>query len=189
MQEFLHVRALLGILMGLAIARLLSGLARFVQHPGRQPVYVVHLGWAVFLFVLLTHLWWWEFRLGSVHDWNYAIYAVLIVNIVLLYLLCTLLFPDDLKDYTGYRDYFHSRRGWFFGLLAAAFTVDVLDTWVKGTAYIHGLGTEYLLRNMAYVAFCLVAIRVRNETFHRLFVVAAIAYEVLWIVRLYGRLD
>ena len=189
MNEFLHVRALLGILLGLGLARLLSGMARFIQHPGRQPVYAVHLGWAAFLFVLLTHLWWWEFRLTLVQDWTYAIYAVLIANIVLLYLLCTLLFPDDINEYAGFRDYFHSRRGWFFGLLALSFGVDLLDSLVKGHDYLQGLGAAYLLRNAAFIALCLAAIRIRAEWFQRAFVVAAIAMEAWWIVRLYAHLE
>ena len=189
MNEFVHVRILLGILLGLGITRLLSGLARFVQHPGRQRVYGVHLGWALFLFVLLTHLWWWEFRLTSVQDWTYAIYAVLIANIVQLYLLCTLLFPDDISEYAGFSDYFHSRRGWFFALLALWFAIDLLDSLVKGREYLQAMGNAYLLRNGTYIVLCLAAIRVRAEWFHRAFVVAAIALEAWWIVHLYPHLQ
>ena len=189
MNEFLHIRALLGILLGLGLARLLSGVARFIQHPGRQPVYAVHLGWTAFLFVLLTHLWWWEFRLSSVQDWTYAIYAVLIVNIVLLYLLCTLLFPDDINEYAGFRDYFHTRRGWFFGLLALSFVIDLFDSLVKGREYVHHLGNIYLLRNGAFIVVSLAAIRIRAEWFHRGFVIAAFLIELWWIVRLYPHLD
>lgn len=188
MDQFAHIRIVLGILLGLAITRLLVGLARFVQHPGRQKIYGVHVGWAVFLFVLLTHFWWWEFSLSHVRDWTYPAYAFLVAYIVLLFLLCTLLFPDDIEDYAGYRDYFLSRRGWFFGLLASSFLLDFGDTLVKGRAYLHGLTAEYPVRNLAYVALCLVAMRTRSPRFHAAFVVAAIAYECAWIYRLYDRL-
>ena len=189
MDQFLHIRVVLGILLGLAITRLLTGLARFVQHPGRQKVYGVHVGWAAFLFVLLTHFWWWEFRLVHVHDWTFVVYAFLICYVVLIFLLCTLLFPDDLDEYTGYRDYFLSRRVWFFGLLALSFLLDFGDTLIKGSAYLHSLSAEYPVRNAAYVVLCLVAMRVRSERFHAAFVVAAIAYECLWIYRLYDRVS
>jgi hypothetical protein len=179
----------LGILLGLAITRLLMGLARFVQHPGRQKVYGVHVGWAAFLFVLLTHFWWWEFRLVHVHDWTFVVYAFLICYVVLIFLLCTLLFPDDLDEYTGYRDYFLSRRVWFFGLMALSFLLDLGDTLIKGKAYLHSLTAEYPVRNAAYIVLCLVAMRVRSERFHAAFVIAAIAYECLWIYRLYDRVS
>lgn len=186
MDQFVHVRIVLGILLGLAVARLLTGLARFVQHPGRQKAYGVHIGWAVFLFILLTHFWWWEFRLAHLRDWTYLVYAFLIAYIVLLFLLCTLLFPDDIDDYDGYRDYFLSRRGWFFGLLALSFLLDVGDTLIMGKPYLHALTAEYPVRNLAYIALCLVAMRTRSQRFHATFVAAAIAYECLWIYRLYN---
>ena len=43
---FLHVRVVMGIVVGLGIARLLNGAAYFLQHPGRRPASLIHLGWA-----------------------------------------------------------------------------------------------------------------------------------------------
>ena len=37
-QLFVHVRIAMGIVLGLSITRLLAGLARTMQHPGREPV-------------------------------------------------------------------------------------------------------------------------------------------------------
>jgi hypothetical protein len=37
--------------LGLGITRLLTGIAQFVQHPQRQRVYWVHLGWVLFMLV------------------------------------------------------------------------------------------------------------------------------------------
>jgi hypothetical protein len=41
-----------------------------------------------------------------------------IVYGVLLYGFSALLFPDDLRDYDGFKEYFYLRRGWFFGTMA-----------------------------------------------------------------------
>ena len=120
-------------------------------------------------------------------DWTFVVYAFLIMYIVLLFLLCTLLFPDDLHDYSGYREYFLSRRVWFFGLLSVTFLLDFGDTLIKGKTYLHSLTAEYPVRNFAYVLLSLVAMRTRSERFHAAFVAAAIAYECLWIYRLYDR--
>jgi hypothetical protein len=189
MDQYFHIRILLGMVLGLSITTLLKGLAQFVQHPGRQPVYWVHIGWAVAMFQLLTHFWWWEYRLVHVVDWTYLTYAFLIGYIVLFYLLCTLLFPDDIRDYGGYRDYFLSRRKWFFGLMALSYVVDFGDTLVKGRDYFVSLGAEYPFRNLGYIMLCLIAMRTRSERFHRAFVIVALLYEMSWIYRLYDRLD
>lgn len=186
---FVHVRIVLGIVLGLALTTLLKGMARFVQHPGRERIYWVHLGWAITMFIFLTHFWWWEFGLSHVQRWSFPTYTFLILYVVVLYLLCTLLFPDDLAEYAGWRDYFQSRRVWFFGIMAAAYLVDFLDTWIKGATYFHGLTGEYMARNFAMIALCLVAMATRSEWFHRAFVAAAAVYELFWIYRLYDFID
>ena len=37
--QLIHVRTVLGVVMGLSVARLLTGLARLIQHPGRVRLY------------------------------------------------------------------------------------------------------------------------------------------------------
>ncbi|HEV8693169.1 MAG TPA: hypothetical protein VGQ93_03130 [Lysobacter sp.] len=43
------------------------------------------------------------------------------------------------------------------------------------------------MRNFAYVLLCLVAMRTRSERFYAAFVITSIAYECLWIYRLFDR--
>ena len=105
-----HVRVVISIIVGLCITTLLSGFARFVQHPRRERVSILHLGWAISLLFWIIHFWWWEFRLSMVPQWTFANYFFVILYAILFYFLCTLLFPSDLKDYSGYEDYFLSRR-------------------------------------------------------------------------------
>lgn len=187
--QFPHIRILLGMIVGLGIATLLKGIASFVQHPGRERIYWVHLGWTLSMFTLLAHFWWWEFRLIHVQQWSFIAYAFLIVYVVVLFLLCTLLFPDDLADYSGWRDYFQSRRKWFFGIMAASYLIDFGDTLIKGRDYFAGFGIEYPLRNLVYVLLCLIAMQTRSETFHRAFVIASLIYQVSWIYRLFDFVD
>jgi hypothetical protein len=125
-----HVRVVISIIVGLCITTLLSGFVRFVQHPRREKVSILHLGWAASLLLSIIHFWWWEFRLALVPQWTFAIYFFVILYAILFYSLCTLLFPSDLKDYSGYEDYLLSKRRWFFGIFAATY-VDVIDTNLK----------------------------------------------------------
>lgn len=188
-QQFPHIRILLGIILGLGITTLLKGMARFVQHPGRERIYWVHFAWAVSMFVLLAHFWWWEFRLTHVHPWSFVSYAFLIGYVVMLFLLCTLLFPDDIGDYGSWHDYFQSRRQWFFGLMASTYLIDFGDTLIKGRGYFASFGIEYPLRNLGYVLLCLVAMKTRSENFHRTFVLASLVYQASWIYRMFDFVD
>jgi hypothetical protein len=106
-----------------------------------------------------------------------------------LYLLCAILFPDDIAEYASYRDYFLSRRKRFFGILGLIYVLDVFDTWIKGTAHLVAQCIEYYLRTLAGVVLCVVAARVESRRFHWVFAVGWLAYEVWWILRLYDVLD
>jgi hypothetical protein len=110
---FAHIRILIGVIMSLSVALMLKASAKMVQHPGREKPYWIHLLWALYIFLLLVHFWWWEFKFHALTQWNFAIYSFIICYIIIFYVLSALLFPDDLKDYTGYEDYFYSRKNGF----------------------------------------------------------------------------
>ncbi|HXC95966.1 MAG TPA: hypothetical protein VNU92_09700 [Edaphobacter sp.] len=183
---YLHVKVVISIIVGLCITTLLNGFARFVQHPKRAKVSILHLGWAASLLLWIIHFWWWEFRLTLVPQWTFAIYFFIILYAILFYFLCTLLFPSDLQDYSGYEEYFLSRRKWFFGFLAATFIADIIDTKLKGSAYVHSLGIEYPIRIAVGLIVCLVATIVRNRRVQLSLLAASLLYQVLFILRLYG---
>jgi len=183
---YLHVKVVISIIVGLCITTLLNGFARFVQHPKRAKVSVLHLGWAVSLLLWIIHFWWWEFRLTLVPQWTFAIYFFIILYAILFYFLCTLLFPSDLHDYSGYEDYFLSRRKWFFGILAATLVADVIDTNLKGSVYLHSLGVEYPVRIVVGLIVCFVAMFVRNRRVQLGLLALSLLYQVCFILRLYG---
>lgn len=182
-QVYLHVRVLLGMIVGLGLTHLLRQVARIIEHPGDKRVYPVHLLWVFSVFLFLLHFWWWEFRLSGIAAWTFNLYLFVALYALLLYLLCVFVLPDSLHGYADYRDYFHSRRRWFFGTLAAIYAVDYVDTLFKGVDYLHGFGIEYPLRNLLHIAACAVAIATRNERFHAAFAIVAVLYQLSWIAR------
>jgi hypothetical protein len=186
--QFLHVRVLIGIVLGLGITQLLTGLARLIQHPKRDRLYWVHLGWVFSIMLSLIHFWWWQFELRNVTAWNFELYFFVTFYVTLYYLLCALLFPAKIDDYDGYEDYFLSRRHWFFAILAMIYAVDFIDTWIKGAVYFASLGPEYPIRNTVYILLCLTAAAWRNKRFQAGFLVANVIYQLSWIFRLYNDL-
>jgi hypothetical protein len=183
---YTHVRVVISIIVGLCITTLLSGFARFVQHPRRERVSILHLGWAVSLLFWIIHFWWWEFRLSMVPQWTFANYFFVILYAILFYFLCTVLFPSDLKDYSGYEDYFLSRRKWFFGFLAATFLADVIDTSLKGSAYLHSFGIEYPIRIIANLIICVIAMFTSNRRIQLTLLAVAFLYHIALIILVYS---
>ena len=186
---FSHVRVVIGMVVSLSLARILTGVALFIQHPGKTKVYPVHLAWAGFLLIFLLHFWWWEFRLQALTTIGFGVYLFLISYCCLFFLLAVLLFPTVLDDYAGYEDYFYSRRKWFFGALALVFAVDLLDTALKGKTYFGSFGYEYPIRNVTFIVLCLTAVWTRNRTFHTTFVTLGTIYQLSWIFRAFDMLE
>ncbi|MBC7450219.1 MAG: hypothetical protein H7259_01880 [Cytophagales bacterium] len=52
-----------------------------------------------------------------------------------------MLFPEDLKDYSGYKAYFYSRKKWFFSVVALTYVLDIFDSVLKKSSTVHHLGT------------------------------------------------
>ena len=181
-----HVRVVISIIVGLCITTLLSGFARFVQHPRREHASLLHLGWAVSLLLWIIHFWWWEFRLSLVAQWTFANYVFIILYAVLYFFLCTLLFPADLREYAGYEEYFLSRRRWFFGFLAATFIADVIDTSLKGSAYIHSFGVEYPIRIAVNLTLCIIAMSTANRRVQLAVLGVSFLYHIALITLLYS---
>ena len=186
---YVHVRIVIGIVLGLSISRLLTGLARFVQHPSRTRVYPIHLAWALFLLISVVHFWWFEFQLFTIRVWTFQLYIFFISYAGLFFLACTLLFPDQMEEYSGYRDYLMSRRKWFFGLLALIFAVDVFDAYVKGMAHLQSFGVEYPIRTAILIVLCVIAMFTANQRYHAALAAGVLAYQVSWIVRQFGAIS
>lgn len=184
-EAFPHIRIVMGMVIGLGVTRLLSGLARIVQHPAQYRLYPVHLAWVGSMLLMLVHFWWWEFGLYGIETWTFGIYLFIVAYAVLLFLLSALLFPDSMADYVGYEDFFISRRRWFFGLLAVSYLFDIIDTLIKGEAHFARFGSEYLIRTPLFVGLCVVAAITPNRTFQAVFVVFTLIYQVSWILRLF----
>jgi hypothetical protein len=102
MDIYMHARVLFTIILGLGVSRLLSGVARIVQHPKEYKVYWVHLVWSLFVFLYLIHFWWWEYRLQVIQQWTFPLYFFISMYAVIQYLLCVLLFPEEMADYNSF---------------------------------------------------------------------------------------
>lgn len=182
---FPHIRIVMGMIVGLGMTKLLSGLARIVQHPKQFKIYGVHLAWVAAMLLTLIHFWWWEFGLFYIEKWTFPTYFFLIVYSIALFLLCALLFPESMQGYGSYEDYFYSSRPWFFGLLSLTYMLDVVDTWLKGQEHFAKFGYEYLARTPVMVALCLVAIATPNRRVHAALVAGTLLYQGSWILRLF----
>lgn len=184
-EVFTHIRIIVGMVLGLSISRLITGLTRFIQHPGREQVYLPHLAWVMFLLLFIIHFWWFEFAFSHRPSWSFTIYFFLIFYAGLFAALSSVLFPDRIDEYHGLGDYFQKRRRAFYGLLLLLFIVDVIDTLIKGPAYYSFYGWYYPLHQVALIAGIILAMTWRNERYQLIFPVLALLVQIIWIASLF----
>jgi len=120
MSNFEFVFSLLVILLGLALAEVLGGLARVVK---RRPKIRVGLATALLATWVTTEtiLFWrvvWRAR-DAVTDQSAVLFAGFIVT-ALCYFAAALVFPDDLEGRTDLDDYFAQEKSRVIGALLAA---------------------------------------------------------------------
>ncbi len=189
MDIFNYVMVLASVIIGLGITHLLQGVAGIVQNPGREKVYWVHLAWVGVVFLRAIFWWWFEYRLSDTAQWSFALYLFVLGYAFLIYLACALLFPRDLVDYEGYKGYYYSRRGWFFGVNLVGVAVDIADSRFKGIDYFRALGWSYLVIMAALATLFAIAMRTRSERYHAVLAVASLAYLMLYPIINYGTLQ
>jgi hypothetical protein len=186
MDLYTHVRIIVGVVISLGLTHLLRSFANIIQHPHKEKLYGVHMTWAVFMLIYILHYWWWEFHLRELREWSFAVYLFIIAYAVLIYMTCSMLFPDSMDGYGGYEDYYYARKSWFFGMMIVLFALDFVDTLLKGHEYYLHLGVPYTVRAVFYIVGYGIAIKTPNRRYHQLFSIAAIAYQFLYIFSLYA---
>ena len=94
MDEFGYLSVVLSIILGLSVTQLLQGLSGIIQNRTRVQLYGPPVGWALLLLVIDAQAWWAMFGLRHHHDWTFVAFAVVLLEMILLYLLAALVLPS-----------------------------------------------------------------------------------------------
>ncbi|WP_421091297.1 hypothetical protein [Pseudochrobactrum sp. MP213Fo] len=174
---FTHVRILIAMIISLSIARILSGVATFLQHPKRKRVSVLHLLWVFSILLELILFWWWSVLLAKQVEWTFVAFVFQISYVITLFLMTALLFPDDILEYKGYQDFFIHRRYWFFTLLALTWVIDITRAIVAGG----NISPSLLLHASITLFLCVLAAFFKHPNVQIAIVIIYISRQILSI--------
>ncbi len=147
-----YVRLISGTILGLTMGKLLSGTAKFIQHPMHYRINILHALWIAFLFGAIIVFWWQEGLTFGRVAWSFPLYAFQVAYCGTFLFIAAILLPDEVTDHETHYDYLIDRRYWFYGALILSYLLGIGNELVKGGWDDIFVDPAYILTNLVLVA-------------------------------------
>ncbi|HEY2707147.1 MAG TPA: hypothetical protein VGI95_03775 [Caulobacteraceae bacterium] len=120
MGAFEYLSVLISIIIGLAITQLLTGFRGLLLARDRVRPYWPALVWAIVILMVSVQTWWSMFGLGDLKHWDFANFAIVLAQTIVLYMVAGLALPDpSAEGHIDLREHYYAHRRVFFGTLVA----------------------------------------------------------------------
>ena len=181
--DFSYLSVLISIVLGLGVTSLLTGLARVVQLRDRIKIYWPTLCWVVTLLLIHVQMWWSMFGLRRVAVWTFPLYAITLLQPILLFFLSAVIWPDfDRDEALDLKANYWAQARWFFGILLALVFVSLARYLTfRGNFPEQGDFAFHMLFIVAGVG----ALVFRSETYHKIVAPLSVAIYVAYIAMLF----
>jgi len=186
MDAFSYLSVLLSIILGLAITQVLQGYRLLLLSRGRLKLYAPPIIWSALLVIFATQSWWASFGLAGFHGWTFAIFSVILLQAMLLYMMTALVFPDMPAGKTiDLRAHYYREARPFFAIAIAMLCVSIgKDVMVSGK-----LPTPVNLAfHLFFAIVAAIAIVTRRPRFHEIAAPLMAAFVIVYIALLFSRL-
>lgn len=187
MDEFSYLSVLLSVILGLAVTQILKGFRGLLLSRTRIQIYWPVIAWAALLLLICFQHWWSMFGLRNRHDWTFLQFAMVLLNVIFIYMMAGLVFPDLFgEEVVDLKENFYAHRGWFFSIAFGTIVVSVC----KEVVLDHRLpNTTNLVFQAIFAAILLIGAFTRNEQYHKTMIVCGSALFVVYIIVLFARLQ
>jgi hypothetical protein len=126
MDAFSYLSVLISIILGLAITQVLQGYRALLLARGRTQLEATPLIWSGLVLLFAAQAWWASFGLTTRSDWDFLGFAVILIQMGLVYMLSALVLPDVAPgDTIHLGDHFERHRKAFFGFLLAMLAASI----------------------------------------------------------------
>lgn len=125
MDAFSYLSVLLSIIIGLAITQVLQGYRTLLLADRPVRLDPAPLIWSVVLLLAATQGWWASFGLREHQAWNFFGFAIVLLQMVLLYMSAAVVLPDARDGRVDLAEHFDRHRVAFFSFLLAVLVTSV----------------------------------------------------------------
>ena len=117
MDAFAYLSVLISIILGLAVQQVLQGYRALIMSRRRIRFYAPPLIWSVLILMMVAQNWWGSFGLSGRTEWSFALFATILVQTILLYMMAAIVLPDIPADEPiALRDHYYREARAFFGI-------------------------------------------------------------------------
>jgi len=183
MSPFEFVCAFYSVVLGIAVAQLMTGVGRLIEVRDQVRTYWVQSLWVVIVLLIDVNSWWSMWELRSAKSWSFVSFLLLVGLIASIYLVTVLLFPrvPESGEQIDLDAHYYKNRRFFFMANAAGWTLGLfcnlsflpIKSWLSSGAI---FGVVFPL---VVVFLSIVAAVTRNRRYHAAFAIFSLAALML----------
>jgi hypothetical protein len=185
MAPFDFVCAFYSVVLGVAVAQLMTDLGRLIEHRANVRTYWVHTLWILIVLIASLGNWWSMWSVRGLKTWTFYSFALVVAFAAAIYLATVLLFPriPESREIVDLRRHFYKNRRIFFsattGFWALGITCNV-------TFFSMNVFDLWIITPGSLMLLSIVAAITASPRYHAAFAVAAAAVNISLIVFVAG---
>ena len=183
---FNYLSVLLSIILGLAITQILKGLRGLALTRARVRVYWPTLVLAGLLLLITVQGWWASFGMREIRVWTFAMFAVVLLQTTLTYMLAALVLPDFFGEGAiDLREHYFAHRQLFFGLFVVTLLVSLSKDLVLSG---HAPNRANVAFHCAFIVLTGTGALTAREGYHKTLAVVGVVGFAAYIALLFTQL-
>ncbi|UXP34032.1 hypothetical protein N6H18_08760 [Reichenbachiella agarivorans] len=171
MEPFEYVVIMTSLILGLAMAQILNGVADMVAHYSKTKFSFAHTILIVIIFFVAIQDWWYSYQYSKqIEVWTIPIVLAILSFPILLFIEARILFPTGSRSQETDMDrYFYENWKWIYSLFAMTIGISILQN-----VFFSGFTLLDQVPLMIYAGVYLLFIfgDFKNKLFHDVFMVA-----------------
>lgn len=186
MDAFSYLSVLISVILGFAVQQVLLGYRALILSRRRIRFYLPALIWSVLLLGMVAQHWWASFSLAGRTEWSFALFATILVQTALIYMMTAIVLPDIPYDQPiDLKDHYYREVPAFFGIGAAT----ILWSLFREYMLTGGLpAAANLVFHGLFLVAALVALATRRPRVHEALAVLMMGLFVVFVALLFARL-
>lgn len=187
MDAFSYLSVLLSVILGLAIQQVLLGYRGLALSRRQIGWYAPPLIWSVLILLMVAQHWWSSFGLAERSDWSFAMFAAILIQTALFYMMAAVVLPDIPSDQpTDLKAHYYREAPVFFAVGAATIAWSMLREVMLDGQLPQGINLAF---HLLFLIMSTTAALVKRPRVHEAFAGAMAVLFVVYIALLFARLE